>query len=216
MKVEIYSDIACPWCYIGERRFFRALQEFEGRGAVEVVFRPFQLDPALSATSRPLVDTLQAKFGSNLEPTLRHTAATARNEGLTFDFHRARAVNTLRAHRLLWHVLRTAGPDAQHRMADRLFRAYFSEGKDVGDIETLVALASESGLVDEPIRAFLQSDDGTADVREEIDHAQRIGVRAVPTFVFDGESAVQGAQPAEVFLQVLEEVADERSVPRNE
>ncbi len=205
MNVEIYSDIACPWCYIGERRFARALAAFPQAEHVKVAFRPYQLDPSLPATPQPLKDRLQAKFGPRLEATLRHTAAAAQEEGLDLRFDEALAVNTFAAHRLLRLALQEYGAEAQRELAQRLFEAHFTRGADVADPDVLTRLGVEAGLERERVAAYLASDDGAEEVQEEIAHAQRLGIRAVPTFVFDGRSAVQGAQPASAFLQVLEE-----------
>ncbi|HLT47002.1 MAG TPA: DsbA family oxidoreductase [Rubricoccaceae bacterium] len=209
MKVEIYSDVACPWCYVGERRFFRALDALPQADRVEVVFRPYQLDPSLPETPRPLAESLEAKFGPRLEATLRHTAAVAKQEGLDLRFDRALAVNTLAAHRLLRLALEEAGPEAQRALADRLFAAHFTDGANIADPALLADLAAEVGLDRGRTAAYLASDEGTDEVRAEIAHAQRLGIRAVPTFVFDGRYAVQGAQPTSTFLQVLEAIQQE-------
>ena len=205
MTVEIYSDIACPWCYVGERRFSRALAAFPHAGGVEVVFRPYQLDPSLSETPKPLRDRLLAKFGPRLDATLRHTAATAAQEGLDLRFDDALAVNTLTAHRLLRFALEQGGPETQRALADRLFEAHFTRGRNVADHAVLADLAEAVGLDRDDALVYLSVGDGADEVREEIARAQRLGIQAVPTFVFDGRFAVQGAQPASAFLQALEE-----------
>ena len=210
MNVEIYSDVACPWCYVGERRFARALDVFPHAEDVEVVFRPYQLAPSLPETPQPLKDQLQAKFGPHLEATLRHTAATAKEEGLDLRFDETLAVNTLAAHRLLRLALQEYGAEAQQALAERLFEAHFTRGANVADPDVLTDLAVEAGLERERVAAYLASDEGAAEVQKEIARAQRLGIRAVPTFVFDGRFAVQGAQPASAFLQALEEAWAER------
>ncbi|NBC17278.1 MAG: DsbA family oxidoreductase [Bacteroidetes bacterium] len=209
MHVDIYSDIACPWCYIGERRFARALAAFPQSDQVEIVFRPYQLDPSLSETPIPLKVRLQDKFGPRLETVLRHTASTAKKEGLDFHFEEALAVNTLTAHRLLWLAAQEYGADVQRTLANRLFEAHFTNGENVADPELLADLAAQVGMAGKRVVAFLASDEGLREVQEEIAQAQRLGIRAVPTFVFDGRVAIQGAQPASAFLQVLEEVHQE-------
>lgn len=209
MTVEIYSDIACPWCYIGERRFARALSAFPQADRVEVVFRPFQLDPSLPHTPQPLKERLAEKFGPRLEAMLRRTASTAKQEGLDLRFDEAQAVNTLTAHRLLWWAEQDAGPDVQRALADKLFEAHFTHGENVAAPELLADLAADVGLDRERAHDYLASDAGTAEVQDAIAQAQRLGIRAVPTFVFNGASAVQGAQPTSTFLQVLEEIQQE-------
>ena len=211
MRVDIYSDIACPWCYIGERRFTRALADRPDADAVEVVFRPFQLDPDLPDTPQPLMQRLEEKFGAQKDAAMERVTAMGEEEGLTFRFDDALAVNTFRAHRLLWWAEQTAGPATQCALAEKLFAAHFTNGENVADAEVLTDLATEVGLDREQAHAFLDSDEGTEEVRALIERAQRLGIRAVPTFVFNDESAVQGAQSAETFRRVLDEVLEAES-----
>jgi predicted DsbA family dithiol-disulfide isomerase len=178
MKVEIYSDVACPWCYIGKRRFERALVAHPRADAVDVVFRPYQLDPSAPETAVPLRTHLVHEFGRSAEQMAAHVAAAARS------------VNTLAAHRLLRLAEREHGREVQHAVAERLLEAYFSAGLDVGDVEVLSALGAGAGMDAERVRAYLASDQGRAEVEAEIDGARRRGVTAVPTFVFDGRYRV--------------------------
>ena len=207
MKVEVYSDVACPWCYVGKRRFERALAEFPGAGEVEVVYRPYQLDPAAPAAAVPLMDALAKKFGPGAGSMAERVAETARAEGITMDFASALAANTLDAHRLLRLAELEGGPAVQHAVAEGLFEAHFARGADVGDPEVLAEIAAAAGMDPERVRAYLASGEGAREVRAGIAHAQRLGVTAVPTFVFEDRYAVQGAQPPSVFLQALETVA---------
>ena len=207
MKVEIYSDIACPWCYIGERRFARALAAFPQAEQVEVVFRPYQLDPEAPATPRPLVESLGRKFGTRMKEMLGRVSDAARGEGIEMRWDEAQAVNTLTAHRLLRYAEREHGPAVQRAIAEKLFDAHFSRGANVADHAVLAGLAAEAGLDAERVRAHLETDEGLREVTKEIEEAQRLGIRAVPTFVFDGRYIVEGGQPAPTFLQALEEVA---------
>ena len=209
MKVEIYSDIACPWCYVGERRFARALAALPQSDAVEVVFRPYQLDPSLPDTPAPLMLRLREKFGARVDAMTRQVASAGAQEGLDFRFDTALSVNTFAAHRLLRLAELEHGPAAQRALAEKLFEAHFTHGANVADAERLADLAAEAGLDQERVRAYLASDEGVREVRDDIARAQRLGIRAVPTFVFDGRYAVQGAQPTSTFLQVLEEVRRE-------
>lgn len=211
MTVEIYSDIACPWCYVGERRFARALAHFPHADEVEVVFRPYQLDPTLPETPRPLAESLRRKFGPRLDATLRQTAETAAQEGLDLRFEDALAVNTLAAHRLLRFALEQGGPDVQRALAERLFAAYFTDGQNVADHDVLADLAEAAGLDRDDALVYLGVGDGEDKVRAEIAEAHRLGIRAVPTFVFGGRYGVQGAQPPSVFLAALERLAEESS-----
>ncbi|WP_406298982.1 DsbA family oxidoreductase [Embleya sp. NBC_00888] len=210
MKVEIYSDIACPWCYVGKRRFERALAAFPGAEDIQVTYRPYELDPTTPAEPAPLRERLAAKFGAaNLDGMNARLADVGAGEGITFDFTRALAVNTLTAHRVLWLALTEFGPTAQAALKDRLLAAYFTEGENVADHDRLTEFAVEAGLDRDRVVAFLASDEGTDEVRREIAEAQEMGVTAVPTFVFEGKWAVQGAQEASTFLQVLEQVRDQ-------
>lgn len=209
MKVEIYSDVACPWCYVGKARFERALGAFPGAAAVEVVYRPYQLDPAAPKQAVPMLEYLERRFGAGARAMAGRVVETARGEGLVMDFERGLAANTLDAHRLMRLAEREHGPETQRAVAERLFEAHFSGGRDVNDPEVLAEVAGAAGMDPRRAREYLASGEGEREVREEIAAAQRLGVTAVPTFVFDGRYAVQGAQPTSAFLQALETVARE-------
>ncbi|NBB75132.1 MAG: thioredoxin domain-containing protein [Bacteroidetes bacterium] len=211
MRVDIYSDIACPWCYIGERRFARALADRSDADAIEVAFQPFQLDPDLPETPQPLMQRLAEKFGAQKDAAMERVTAMGEEEGLTFQFDDALAVNTFMAHRLLWLAEQEAGPAAQRSLAEKLFAAHFTHGENIADPGVLTDLATTAGLDREQAHAFLASDEGAEEVQALIERAQRLGIRAVPTFVFNNESAVQGAQSADTFRRVLDEVMDAAS-----
>jgi predicted DsbA family dithiol-disulfide isomerase len=206
MKVEIYSDVVCPWCYVGEKRFERALAAYPGAADVEVVFRPYQLDPAAPAEAYPLRRYLERRFGGPSEGMTKQVSAAATGEGITFDWDRALAANTFTAHRLARLAEREYGPGVQRALVDRLFAAHFTDGQDVGDLAVLTRLAVEAGMDEERVRSYLTSDEGAEELASELDQARRLGIRAVPSFVFEGKFMVQGAQSASVFLQALEEV----------
>lgn len=216
VKVDIYSDIACPWCYIGKARFERALAAFPGASDVQVTFRPFQLDPSTPEKSEPLYEYYDSKFGPGFRANHDRVTQIAAGEGLEFNYDIARAVNTFTAHRLLWFAGQEYGRDIQTELKNVLLGAYFSEGADVGDLDTLVTLAERAGLDGPRVREFLTSTEGTSQVRAELDDARALGVTAVPTFVFDDKYAVQGAQEASTFLQVLEQVAAEEDTSAGE
>lgn len=209
MKVEIYSDIACPWCYVGKRRFERALAVFPGGEDVEVTYRPYELDPSTPTEPAPLRERLAKKFGAdNLDTMNARLAEIGAGEGITFDFANALAVNTLTAHRVLRLALTEYGPGAQAALKDRLLAAYFTEGENVADHARLAEFAVEAGLDRDRVLAYLASDEGVAEVRREIDQAREMGVTAVPTFVFEGTWAVQGAEESATFLRVLKQVRE--------
>ena len=211
MKVDIYSDVACPWCYIGQARFERALGQFEGAEHVEVRYRPYQLDPRAPADAEPMYDYLERRFGARARAMAAHVIGIARGEGLEMDYDRGLTVNTLNAHRLLALADREPGADTQQALMRRLFDAHFAEGKDVGDPRVLAAIAGEVGMDADAVRNYLETDEGTGEVREEIAAAQRLGVNAVPTYVFDDKYIVEGAQPEELFLDALRTIGSEVS-----
>jgi len=209
MKVEIYSDVACPWCYIGDRRFERALAAFPRRDQVEVVYRPYQLDPGAPAKAIPLPRYLEGRFGAGAAAKMGHVEEAAASEGLNIRFKDALAVNTGDAHRLARLAERECGPEVQRALMQALFAAHFTDGRNVGDPETLAELAGGAGMNGARVRAYLASDEGRDEVQAEIEAARRLGIQAVPTFVFDGRYGVSGAQPAAVFTQALERVWEE-------
>ena len=207
MKVEIYFDVVCPWCFIGERRFVRAL-EGAGAGDVELVFRPFQLDPDAPAEARPLAGYLERRFGA-LAPGMRDRVTQfAATEGIRMDWSRALMANTLRAHQLV--RLAEAEYPAAVRLAlvEGLFRAHFEEGRDVGDVVQLTAIAEAAGIERTRAVAWLDSAEAESDVRAALAEARAIGVQSVPTYVFDERFALEGAQPVETFVAAMNEVRE--------
>lgn len=209
MQVEIYSDVVCPWCYIGERRFRRALERYAGRDGVVAIFRPYQLDPGAPAGAVPLREYLAGRFGAAAEAMMARVGDVARGEGIEIDWERAQAANTFTAHRLLQLALAEYGPETQLDLADALFAAHFCEGGDVSDHGLLTDLAAAAGMDRARVAAYLASGEGEEATRQAIERAVRTGVRAVPTFVFQGRWMVQGARSVETFLTALERVGAE-------
>ena len=207
MKVEIYFDVVCPWCYIGERRFLRAL-EATGANDVEVVFRPFQLDPGAPLESRPIAEYLERRFGAMATSMQGRVAQFAAGEGIRIDWTRARMANTLRAHQLV--RLAQLGYPAEVRLAlvEGLFRAHFEEGGDVGDVAELASIAERAGMDRDRVMAWLGSEDAERDVRDALAEARAIGIQSVPTYVFDDRFAVEGAQSIETFIAAMDEVRE--------
>lgn len=205
MKVEIWSDVVCPWCAIGKRRFETALARFAHRDEVEVRWRSFELDPtAPREREGDLAEHLASKYGVSREQAdgmHRQMTETAAVEGLDFHFEHARTGNTLDAHRLI-HLGAEHG--IQDAVKERLFQAYLTEGERIGDPETLVRLGAQAGLDEAEARAVLASDRFTDDVRADERQAQAFGISGVPFFVIDRKYGVSGAQPAEALLQALE------------
>ena len=209
MKVDIYSDVACPWCFIGQARFERALAEFAGTEHVDVRYHPYQLDPRAPTEAEPMYDYLARRFGERSRAMAAHVIGIARGEGLVMDYDRGLTVNTLNAHRLSMLADREYGAPTQRALIRRLFDAHFAEGKDVGDPRVLAELAGEVGMDPDMARNYLETDAGTGELREEIAAAQRLGVNAVPTYVFDDKYVIEGAQPAALFQQALHTIAAE-------
>ena len=207
MKVEIWSDILCPFCYIGKRRLENALADFPHRDQVQVQWRSFELDP--TADPKPGVnqyERLAAKYGKSVEWAREMSAnmtAMAAGEGLTFDFDRLVPANSLRAHRLVHLAARHGRQDAAK---ERLFRAYLAEGRNVNDPATLAELGANLQLPAAAVAQLLASDEFEPQVRQDEYEAHQIGVRGVPYFVFDDKYAVSGAQPTELFREVLDKV----------
>lgn len=208
MKVEIWSDIACPWCYVGKRRFEAALAGFDHRDEVEVAWRSFELDPgavsAATAEESRYADRLARKYGMSVpqaQQMLDHMTSTAAAVGLEYHFDRAVAANTLQAHELI-HLAADHG--RQDRMKERLLRAHFTEGAPLGERPTLLRLAAEVGLDADEARQALDDERFVAAVRRDEAEASALGVTGVPFFVFDRRYGVSGAQPSERLLQVLE------------
>jgi len=204
VHVEIWSDIACPWCYVGKRRFEAALAEFEHADEVQVRWRSFELDPtAPRVYEGELAAHLAEKYGMTIEEARerqKHLVELAAGEGLAFRFDTARRANTFDAHRLV-HLAEAHG--LQDAMKERLLLAYFSEGKLISDHDTLAALAAEVGLAADEVTETLAGERYADDVREDERTAQRLGISAVPTFVVERTLAASGAHPAEALLQLL-------------
>jgi predicted DsbA family dithiol-disulfide isomerase len=205
MRVEIWSDVVCPWCYIGKRRFESALDRFEHRDAVEVEFRSFELNPSAPANEGTNVDEVLArKYGFSVEQARAlntRVVNAAAGEGLLYRLDIAKHGNTLDAHRLI-HLAATEGRQAA--MKERLLAAYFTEGKSIGDRDTLVELATQVGIEDERARAVLDSDEFVDSVHSDEREAMTLGINGVPFFVINRRYGVSGAQPPEVLLDALE------------
>lgn len=194
MRIDIWSDLVCPWCWIGKHRLQAAL---EGMDPVDIHWHPYQLDPEADATPVPLREAYEKKFGSaeRTEQILSQTQSTANAEGLPMDFSRGQVrVSTFDAHRLMWLAAREG--DAG-KAGDALFRAHFAEGRNLADPEVLADAGVAGDVPRERVQAMLASDEGRTEVQAAVVQAQAIGIRAVPTFVIDGQHAVQGAQPPE-------------------
>ncbi|MFF2570719.1 DsbA family oxidoreductase [Streptomyces sp. NPDC058084] len=214
MRVEIWSDIACPWCYIGKARFEKGLAAFAHRDDIEVVHRSFELDPNRpKGDSGPVLEMLAKKYGRTLDEARAmeaHVASNAHSEGLEYRTEGRDHGNTFDIHRLL-HLAKDRG--RQNELLDLAYRANFAEERSVFDAETLVTLAVEAGLDEDEVRTVLADGTAYADaVRADEREAAELGANGVPFFVLDRKYGVSGGQPAEVFTQALEQAWAGRSL----
>jgi predicted DsbA family dithiol-disulfide isomerase len=204
VDVEIWSDIACPWCYVGKRRFEAALAQFEHRDEVRVTWRSFELDPAApSEREGDRAARLAEKYGMTVERAReleQQMTETAAAEGLDFRFDIARSGSTFDAHRLV-HLARAHG--RQDEMKERLLRAYFGEGELMSDLETLLRLATELGLPEAEVRETLAGERYAEEVRADERTASQLGISAVPMFVVDRALGASGAHPPPALLELL-------------
>ncbi len=207
-RIDVWSDIACPWCYVGKRRLERALADFPHREEVDVVWHAFELDrnaPKIRDTSVSYAARLASKYGcsnSEAQGMIDRMTNTAKADGLEFNFEKIRSGNTFDAHRVI-HLAKEHG--VQGAVKERLLRAYMSEGEALGDHEVLARLGGEAGLDPALVREVLASDRFTEDVRADEREAEEVGVRGVPFFVLGERYAVSGAQPAELLLRAITE-----------
>jgi len=205
MRVEIWSDVVCPWCYLGKRRFEQALEGFEHRDEVEVVFRSFELDPTITpGTTEATVDMLARKYGMSLaqaHDAQRQMEQRAAGDGLEFRMDGLRSGNTRDAHRLL-HLAKEHGKEPE--LVERLHRAYFTEQTSVFDADTLADLAVEVGLDRADAEKVLATDAYADAVESDERTARELGASGVPFFVIDRRYGVSGAQPVDVLRQALE------------
>jgi len=210
VQVEVFSDVVCPWCYIGKRRLEQALAGFAHADDVTVTFRSFQLDPTTPKDAAgTLTERLADKYGVPLaqaEAMNERVSTVAASVGLDFHLDRAHPANTLDAHRLL-HFAAEHGKQAE--LKERLMRAYFTEGLRLGDAQTLVRLAAEVGLDGDAARTALDGDEYASDVVEDLSLARSFGISAVPFFVIDRKYGISGAQESAVLLQALEQAWSE-------
>ena len=212
MKVEIWSDIVCPFCYIGKRKFETALADFAGKDKVEIEWKSFQLDPEMDNKEGLNVHEYLGKRkggtpadGKRMNDSMTAAAAEV---GLQYDFDNGIINNTINAHRLL-HWAKEEG--LQNELKERIFKAYYTEGIDTADIAELVRLAKETGLDPVQARKVLEENLYVKEVLQDQQEAAELGVQGVPFYVFNRKYAVSGAQPSEVFAQVLNKVLAEEN-----
>lgn len=205
LHIDIYSDVICPWCYVGKRRLERALKTWDGV-PVDIRWRPFQLNPTMPHNGMDRRQYLDAKFGSSAaaQTIYDQVSKAGTEEGIHFAFERiARTPNTFAAHRLVW----LAGYQGkQDEVVEMLFRRYFVEGGDIGKIETLSQAAADAGLDRAAVETFLAGDGGIEAVQAEEAAGHHMGIRGVPYFVVNGVNALSGAQPPEQFLAAFRQI----------
>ena len=210
LKIQIWSDIMCPFCYIGKRRIEEALNLFEHKDAVAIEWKSFQLDASFVASSDDnMVEHLAQKYGKGTDwaqGMLDNMTQNAKSAGLDFHFEKAVLANSFNAHRLL-HLAKKN--QLANDLEEQLFKAYLTEGKNINDNNTLKELGVSVGLNEHDIDNILISDAFANDVKQDIQNANSIGVQGVPFFVFDNKYAVSGAQPATAFLETLQKVWEE-------
>lgn len=210
MKIEIWSDVVCPFCYIGKRKMEKALANFPNKDSIEIEWKSFQLNPDQKTdTSVNTLEHLANSKGWSMDQTREITANVvemAKAEGLDFDFEKAVVANTRNAHRLI-HLAKES--DKGNEMKERLLSAYFSDGRNVDDYSTLIELGKEIGLEEDKIREMLESGEFDQAVDQDIYESRQIGVKGVPFFVLDRKYGISGAQPDEVFTQNLEKAWSE-------
>jgi predicted DsbA family dithiol-disulfide isomerase len=209
MRIEIWSDVICPWCYIGKRNFETALADFPHKDKVEVVWRSFELDPE---SPRQLPGTLEEMLAQKYHVSLQEAAAmnarvteVAKVAGLEYQLAQARPGNTFDAHRLLHFA---ASRQLGEKATERMMQAYFSEALPVGDRNELARLAPQFGIAEKDALEMLESDAYAADVRADEARAAKFGIKGVPFFVFDEKTGISGAQPVEAFADALRQAAD--------
>lgn len=214
MVVEVWSDVMCPFCYIGKRNYEKGLEQFTGRDDVEIVWKSFQLDPTIAEDAgayENIYQYLATRKGMSYEQSVgmhRQVVQMAQQAGLNYDFDKAVMTNSFKAHRLI-QLAKTKGlGDAAE---EQIFRAYFTEGRNVSDEKTLAEIAVSIGLDASAVQEALSEEQYAQKVSEDIREAEQIGVNGVPFFVFDRKYAISGAQPPEAFLQTLEKSFSEWS-----
>ena len=212
MKIEIWSDYVCPFCYIGKRRLEEALEQTGLGEKAEVVFKAFELDPNSPAVSDTLIkESLAKKYGMSVEEAKKMTdnvVDQAKTVGLNYNFDVMTPANTFNAHRLA-KLAEQEGFDKT--VSESLLKAYFIDGEKIGTEDVLLRIAEEAGISRDRAKAVLDSDEFANDVRMDIAEAQQIGVKGVPFFVINRKYAISGAQPAEAFANALRQAAEEEA-----
>ncbi|GKS56484.1 DSBA oxidoreductase [Nitrospira sp.] len=200
VTIDVYSDVVCPWCYVGKRRLERALSQVKGDLNPHVTWRPFQLNPTMPLEGLDRIDYLEAKFGSReaFASVEERVVSAGEMEGIRFAFGKIkRTPNTFLAHRLIWHARQLGREDA---MVESLFKGYFEEGAEISSIASLLPLADRAGVRADTV---LSGGDGIVEVTAEQAVGHRLGIRGVPYFLIDDAYVLSGAQPPERLVAAL-------------
>jgi len=204
MKIEIWSDVMCPFCYMGKRKFEKALSEFQGKDNIEIEWKSFQLAPDMKTTGKSIHEYLAEHKGFSLDDAMRmnnQMTQMAAKVGLTYNFDKAVVANSFNAHRFS-HFAKTKGK--QNEAEEKLFYAYFTDGKNIDDFNTLIQLGIDIGLDAEELRQALEKNKYAKEVTADIDEASQLGISGVPFFVFNRKYAISGAQESSTFLGALD------------
>lgn len=211
MKIDIVSDVVCPWCYIGKRRLERALKDLENDYDFEITYRPFELNPAIPASGRNQKDYLVEKFGSEerYNSITQQVTRLAAEEGLEFNYDKQlRSPNTRKSHALIQYA-RSEG--RQQEMVEHLFKAYFTEGMDLTRNEILLEIADSAGLDVERSRQLIEDENALLQVALEEQEIYKLGISGVPFFIVNGKFGISGAQPTDTFIRTLQDIGKEKT-----
>ena len=211
MTVEIWSDVLCPFCYIGKRKLEQALEKFPQADQINIVWKSFQLDPSASNTGEPYKEHLAEKKGwseAQTQQMFEHVRSMAAGVGLEYDFDKTITANSFDAHQLLHLALKHGNQDAAK---EALLRAHFTEGKNIGDLNTLISIGTDLGLDADEVRKTLENQTFAGEVALDIETARQFQITGVPYFLFDRKYAISGAQDSAVFLQTLEKAYEEKA-----
>ena len=211
MKVEIWSDVMCPFCYIGKRKFELALEKFAHKEEVEIIWKSFQLDPSIQTDPTKTVHQFLAeRKGINMQQAKQmndNVTNIAKEVGIEFNFDKALVANSFDAHRFS-HLAKQNG--LQNEAEESLFKSYFTDGRNTADYDTLIQIGNDIGMESDEVKKVLQNDTFSDEVKHDIYEAEQFGISGVPFFVFDRKFAVSGAQSSDVFLQTLNKVWEDR------
>ena len=215
IRIDVVSDVVCPWCYIGKRRLENAIEGTQVSGNVqvkdiEIIYRSYQLDPSVPKEGMDFQIYMENRFGANFVSKFHQVEQVAQTEGLNFDFSSLpKAINTFTLHRILTIALQDG---IQAEIKEAFMKAYFVDKQDLTQEKTLIELLEKYGWSAEKTLSIINSDIATDEVKEEMNYYRQLGVTGVPYFIFNQKYAVSGAQPAEVFMEILEKVSKEMEV----